>query len=137
MWTRPEQSMPRSVMPPQRYGTPRYERATSTGEPDASASNSPSPSSSCSARTGATSTEHLCAVSTSGVARDLRLEHRRHPRPIVVDDRVPGRVADRVGQDHVLAGDPFEARPYPEESTADAQVAGVRSEERRVGKECR
>src|SRR6266545_524542 len=63
-----------------------------------------------------------------GVALDLLLEQRLHAWPVVVDDRVPGRVANRIGQHHVLAEDPLERGSDAEECAADAQIPGVRLE---------
>src|ERR671934_1015122 len=59
------------------------------------------------------------------VALDLLLQQLPDPRPVVVDDRVPGRIADRVRQHHVLAEDPLEARADAEQRAAYAQVARV------------
>src|SRR5262249_22003419 len=62
------------------------------------------------------------------VPLDLALEHRLHTRPVVVDDRVPGRVADRVRQLHVLAGDALEAGSDSQQRAAHTQVARIRLE---------
>src|SRR5262249_18422301 len=59
------------------------------------------------------------------VTLDLLLEQLLHPGPVVVDDGVPGRVADRVGEDHVLSEDPLERRADAEQRAAYAQVARV------------
>src|SRR5204862_5011053 len=59
------------------------------------------------------------------VPRDLPFQQILYARPVVVDDRVPRRVADRVGQHHVLAEDALERRTDAEQRSADAQVAGV------------
>src|SRR6266511_3047068 len=67
-----------------------------------------------------------------GVALDLLLEQRLHAWPVVVDDRVPGRVANRIGQHHVLAEDPLERGSDAEECAADAQIPGVRLNSTRI-----
>src|SRR4030095_4276693 len=51
-----------------------------------------------------------------------------HTRPVVVDDRVPRGVANRVRKDHVLLEDPLERRPDAEECAAYAEIARVRLE---------
>ena len=73
------------------------------------------------------------------MALELPLEELLDPGPVVVDDRVPRRVADRIRQNHVLAEDPFECCADTEQRSAHPQITSIGLEldaHRAPGLEC-
>src|SRR5437773_318444 len=54
---------------------------------------------------------------------DLRQQHFLHARPVIVDDRIPRRVPDRVRQNHVLPEDPVEAKRVHVREPVDLRLA--------------
>ena len=154
MWTSPEQSIPPRTARPTRTARRGSVRASESGSVAAERlladpariavrGRHPRPAVPALAdleRVAAERLGHLLGV-VAGLARieatstraphlaaSRRLEPLLHRRPVVVGDRVPGRVARPGREHHVLAGDPLEPGAEREQRPARLLVPGVRLE---------